>query len=163
MSNSIRSWISNLKFGFNHLWTHEKTSYFLRVLIALSVTVAICWKKEHLDAVGSLFLGIIASAIAETDDNWLGRSKAVLLSLLCFAGAGASVVFLFPHPGWFVLSMAISTFALTLLGALGERYALIAQATVAFAIYAMIDVDRGRDQPWHGVTLLMIGATWYGV
>jgi YccS/YhfK family integral membrane protein len=163
LSNSIRSWISNLKFGFNHLWTHEKTSYFLRVLIALSVTVAMCWKTNHLDAVGSLFLGIIASAIAETDDNWLGRSKAVLLSLLCFVGAGASVVFLFPHPGWLVLSMAISTFTLTLLGALGERYALIAQATVALAIYAMIDVDRGGDQPWHGVTLLMIGATWYGV
>ncbi|MCD8456732.1 YccS family putative transporter [Xylella taiwanensis] len=132
------------------------------MLITLSVTIAVCWETDHLDAVASLFLGTIASAIAETDDNWLGRSKAVLLSLLCFAGAGASVVLLFPHPALFVLGMATSTFALTLLGALGERYALIAQATVALAIYAMIGIDHGGEQPWQGVVLLMIGAAWYG-
>ncbi|WP_251271664.1 YccS/YhfK family membrane protein, partial [Enterobacter hormaechei] len=82
-----------------------------------------------------VFLGIIASAIAETDDNWWGRTKAVLLSLLCFCIAAASVIWLFPWPWIFIGALALSTFCLTLLGALGERYASIAQATVTLAIY----------------------------
>lgn len=122
---------------------------------------------SNLTAVPALFLGAIASAIAETDDNWLGRIKSVLLSLLCFAAAAAAVVLLFPYPLPFVIGMALATFSLTLLGALGERYASIAQATVALSIYAMIGMDQhGNHDPsiaWHGAALLLIGATWYGV
>jgi YccS/YhfK family integral membrane protein len=148
------------------LWAHEKASYGLRVLLALGVTMGLCWHQQQLAAVPALFLGIIASAIAETDDNWLGRIKSVLLALLCFAAAAASVLLLFQHPLPFVLCMALSTFALTLLGALGERYASIAQATVALAIYAMIGMEHGGHDPeraWHGVALLLLGATWYGL
>ena len=151
------------------LWAHEKASYGLRVLIALGLAMGSCWYGGQLAALPAIFLGIIASAIAETDDNWLGRSKSVLLSLLCFALASASVVWLFPHPWAFVIGLALSTFVLTLLGALGERYASIAQATVALAIYTMIGLDQhhaaGGDplQVWRGSVLLLIGAAWYGV
>nr|WP_283161054.1 YccS family putative transporter [Xanthomonas nasturtii] len=149
------------------MWAHEKASYGLRVFIALAVAMGVCWHWHQLTAVPALFLGAIASAIAETDDNWLGRIKSVLLSLLCFAAAAAAVVLLFPYPLPFVIGMALATFSLTLLGALGERYASIAQATVALSIYAMIGMDQhGSHDPliaWHGAALLLIGATWYGV
>ncbi|WP_246750395.1 YccS/YhfK family membrane protein, partial [Xanthomonas citri] len=132
----------------SRLWAHEKASYGLRVFIALAVAMGVCWHWQQLTAVPALFLGAIASAIAETDDNWLGRIKSVLLSLLCFAAAAAAVVVLFPYPLPFVLGMALATFSLTLLGALGERYASIAQATVALSIYAMIGMDQhGRRDP----------------
>jgi len=150
------------------LWAHEKASYGLRVLIALGVAMGACWYSGQLAALPGIFLGIIASAIAETDDNWLGRAKSVLLSLLCFAGASAAVVWLFPHPWAFVTALAVSTFALTLLGALGERYASIAQATVALSIYTMIGLDQhhaaGGDPAagWQGSLLLLVGAAWYG-
>ncbi|QJD69930.1 TIGR01666 family membrane protein [Xanthomonas campestris pv. badrii] len=151
----------------SRLWAHEKASYGLRVFIALSVALGVCWHRQELTAVPALFLGIIASAIAETDDNWLGRIKSVLLSLLCFAAAAAAVTLLFPYPLPFVIGMALATFSLTLLGALGERYVSIAQATVALSIYAMIGMDQhGSHDPriaWHGAALLMIGAGWYGV
>ncbi|TQU16441.1 TIGR01666 family membrane protein [Xanthomonas perforans] len=151
----------------SRLWAHEKASYGLRVFIALAVAMGVCWHWQQRTAVPALFLGAIASAIAETDDNWLGRIKSVLLSLLCFAAAAAAVVVLFPYPLPFVLGMALATFSLTLLGALGERYASIAQATVALSIYAMIGMDQhGSRDPlvaWHGAALLLIGATWYGV
>lgn len=151
----------------SRLWAHEKASYGLRVFIALAVAMGVCWHWHQLTAVPALFLGAIASAIAETDDNWLGRIKSVLLSLLCFAAAAAAVTLLFPYPLAFVIGMALATFSLTLLGALGERYASIAQATVALSIYAMIGMDQhGSHDPriaWHGAALLMIGATWYGV
>ncbi len=137
------------------------------MFIALAVAMGVCWHWQQLTAVPALFLGAIASAIAETDDNWLGRIKSVLLSLLCFAAAATAVVLLFPYPLPFVIGMALATFSLTLLGALGERYASISQATVALSIYAMIGMDQhGSHHPsiaWHGAALLLIGATWYGV
>ncbi|MCW0393899.1 Inner membrane protein YccS [Xanthomonas sacchari] len=153
----------------SRLWAHEKASYGLRVFIALAVAMGVCWHLQQLEAVPAIFLGTIASAIAETDDNWLGRIKSVLLSLLCFAAAAAAVVLLFPYPWPFAAGLALSTFALTLLGALGERYASIAQATVALAIYAMIGLDHGTQNghvggnAWHGVALLLLGAGWYAV
>ncbi|MDG2526146.1 YccS family putative transporter [Stenotrophomonas sp. HITSZ_GD] len=159
----------SLESRLGRLWAHEKASYGLRVLIALGVAMGGCWYGGQLTALPAIFLGIIASAIAETDDNWLGRTKSVLLSLLCFALASAAVVWLFPHPWAFVTGLALSTFALTLLGALGERYASIAQATVALAIYTMIGLDQhhaaGGDPAaaWHGTVLLLIGAAWYGL
>lgn len=149
------------------LWAHEKASYGLRVFIALTAAIAYGWHDGHLEAIPGLFLGIIASAVAETDDNWWGRSKSVALSLLCFAAAAAAVITLFPHPLPFIGALALTAFGLTLLGALGERYASIGQATVTLAIYAMIALDQHRgatpQQAWQQVLPLLIGAGWYGL
>lgn len=152
----------------SQLWAHEKASYGLRVFIALGVVMAVCWSHGTLLAIPSLFLGIIASALAETDDNWWGRTKSVLLSLLCFALATSAVKLLLPYPLAFVSSMAVATFLLTLLGALGERYASVAVGTVSLSIYTMIVMDHGAPAgestlgSWHNPILLMIGAAWYG-
>ncbi len=151
----------------SRLWAHEKASYGLRVFIALSTAMAVCWHFDALSALPGVFLGIIASAIAETDDNWWGRTKAVVLSLLCFCIAAAAVVWLFPVPWLFILALAVSTFALTLLGALGERYASIAQATVTLAIYTMIGLEQHGSEDWRSaldaVSHLLAGAVWYGL
>ena len=146
------------------LWAHEKASYGLRVFIALTAVLAYGWYYDRIGAIPGLFLGIIASAIAETDDNWWGRTKSVLLSLLCFALAAASVVWLFPHPLPFISALALTAFGLTLLGAPGERYASIGQATVTLAIYAMIAMDqlKSPSMAWHEVGNLLAGAAWYG-
>ena len=74
--------MSRTESRLSQLWAHEKASYGLRVFIALGVVMAVCWSRGTLLAIPSLFLGIIASALAETDDNWWGRTKSVLLSLL---------------------------------------------------------------------------------
>lgn len=150
------------------LWAHEKTSYGLRVFVALAVAVLACWLLQRVNAVPSVFLGIIASAIGETDDNWQGRTKSVLLMLACFTVATFAVLELYPFPWLFVAGLALTTFGLTLLGALGERYASIAQATVTMAIYMMIGIDQhaasGSAVPaWHGAVQLLIGAAWYGL
>lgn len=147
-----------------HLWAHEKASYGLRVFIALTTVLAYGWHQQQIAAIPGLFLGIIASAIAETDDNWWGRCKSVLLSLLCFSAAAAAVVYLFPHPLPFIAALALTAFGLTLLGALGERYASIGQATVTLAIYAMIALDQHAPAPaaWREMIPLLVGAAWYG-
>ncbi len=147
-----------------HLWAHEKASYGLRVFVALTTVLAYGWHQQQLAAIPGLFLGIIASAIAETDDNWWGRCKSVLLSLLCFSAAATTVVYLFPHPLPFIATLALASFGLTLLGALGERYASIGQATVTLAIYAMIALDQHAPAPaaWREMIPLLVGAAWYG-
>ncbi len=147
------------------LWAHEKASYGLRVFIALTSVLAYGWYYDRIGAIPGLFLGIIASAIAETDDNWWGRTKSVLLSLLCFSLAAASVVWLFAYPLPFITALALTAFCLTLLGALGERYASIGQATVTLAIYTMLAMDqlKSPDMAWHEVANLLIGAAWYGL
>ncbi len=148
------------------LWALEKFGYSLRVLIAMAGSMGLSWYLGRPTLIIPLFLGIIASALAETDDSWLGRLNALLVTLLCFSIAAVAVELLFPYPWLFVAGLALSTFALVMLGALGERYGAIAQATLILAIYSMIAADQ-RDGAlqhlWRDPMLLVAGAAWYGL
>lgn len=152
--------------SLRRLWALDKLGYSLRVLIALSASMGLSWYLGEPGMVIPLFLGVIASALAETDDSWLGRLSALLVTLLCFSIAAVSVQLLFPWPWLFTLGMAAAAFGLIMLGALGERYATIAQATLILSIYSMIAADQ-RDgamlQPWRDPLLLLAGAAWYGL
>ncbi|MET1079966.1 MAG: YccS family putative transporter [Pseudomonas sp.] len=151
--------------SLRRLWALDKFSYSLRVLIAMSGSLLLCWWQGSMQLLIPLFLGIIASALAETDDSWQGRLVALLVTLGCFSVAAASVELLFPYPWLFVVCLALASFALTMLGALGERYATIGAATLILSIYSMIGVDqRGGDSLYLGreALLLILGAAWYG-
>ncbi|MGX9079807.1 FUSC family membrane protein, partial [Klebsiella pneumoniae] len=112
-----------------------------------------------------LFLGIIASALTETDDSWQGRLGAVLVTLACFSAAAYAVEFLFPYPWLFVIALAFSAFCLTMLGALGERFATLGSGTLILAVYSMIGVEQrgGVAGLWLEPLLLVAGAAWYGL
>lgn len=152
--------------SLRRLWALDKFGYSLRVLIALSASMGLSWYLGEPTMVIPLFLGVIASALAETDDSWLGRLSALLVTLLCFSIAAVSVQLLFPYPWLFTLGMAAAAFSLIMLGALGERYATIAQATLILSIYSMIAADQ-RDgtelESWRDPLLLLAGAAWYGL
>ena len=148
------------------LWALEKFGYSLRVLIAMAGSMGLSWHLGQPTLIIPLFLGIIASALAETDDGWLGRLNALLVTLLCFSIAAVAVELLFPYPWLFVAGLALSTFALVMLGALGERYGAIAQATLILAIYSMIAADQrggALQHVWRDPMLLVAGAAWYGL
>ncbi|WEJ72725.1 YccS family putative transporter [Pseudomonas sp. PSE14] len=152
--------------SLRRLWALDKFAYSLRVFVALSGVMLVCWLQGRPELVIPLFLGVIASALAETDDHWLGRLQALLVTLACFSIASLAVELLFPYPFIFVAGLALSTFAMTLLGALGERYAAIASATLILSIYTMIGVDQRGGTPsdfWREPALLVIGAGWYGL
>ena len=152
--------------SLRQLWAHEKASYGVRVFVALSGAMAVCWSLGDLRALSPVFLGIVASALAETDDSWLGRLKSLAVTLLCFTVAAVAVELLFPYPWIFVVGLGLATFSLTMLGAIGERYASVAQATVILSIYAMIGVDQrlGTQVPlWYEPAHLLAGALWYGL
>lgn len=151
--------------SLRRLWALEKFSTSLRVFIALAGAMALCWWQGWLHAQIPLFLGIIASALAETDDSWQGRLGALAVTLGCFSAAAYAVEFLFPYPLLFVLALALSAFCLTLLGALGERYATLGSATLILAVYSMIGVEHrgGMAGLWLEPLLLVAGAAWYGL
>lgn len=152
--------------SLQRLWALDKFAYSLRVFVALSGVMLACWLQGRPELVIPLFLGVIASALAETDDHWLGRLQALLVTLACFSVAALAVELLFPYPLLFVAGLGLSTFAMTLLGALGERYAAIASATLILSIYTMIGVDQRGGIPtdfWREPVLLVAGAAWYGL
>ncbi len=147
------------------LWALDKFSYSVRVFIALTGSMALCWHQNEMSQLIPLFLGIIASALSETDDNWQGRLNALAVTLVCFSIAALSVELLFPYPILFICAFAFAAFCLTMLGALGERYGAIAYATLILSVYTMIGVDQRGGQIidfWHEPMLLVAGAAWYG-
>ncbi|RJG14328.1 TIGR01666 family membrane protein [Pseudomonas cavernicola] len=157
---------SSLSHSLRRLWALDKFSYSLRAFIALTGIMALCWAQDSMHQLIPLFLGIIASALAETDDSWQGRLTALLVTLGCFSVASIAVELLFPYPWLFVCALALASFSLTMLGALGERYGSIAQATLILSVYTMIGVDqRGGATAnfWHEPLLLVAGAAWYGL
>ncbi|MDD1014118.1 YccS family putative transporter [Pseudomonas rubra] len=157
---------SSLSQSLRRLWALDKFSYAIRVLIALTGSMLLCWYKDEMSLLIPLFLGIIASALAETDDSWQGRLNALAVTLVCFTVAALSVELLFPYPIIFGCALALASFALTMLGALGERYGAIASATLILSVYTMIGVDqRGGEVTdfWHEPLLLVAGAAWYGL
>ena len=157
---------SSFSQSLRRLWALDKFSYAIRVLIALTGSMLLCWYQDEMSLLIPLFLGIIASALAETDDSWQGRLNALAVTLVCFTVAALSVELLFPYPIIFVIALALASFALTMLGALGERYGAIASATLILSVYTMIGVDqRGGEVTdfWHEPLLLVAGAAWYGL
>lgn len=148
------------------LWALDSFAYSLRVFIALFGALLLSWLRNDMALLIPLFLGIIASALAESDDSWQGRLQALIVTLACFSLAALVVELLFPYPWLFAIGLAISAFVLTLLGALGPRYATIAMATLILAVYTMISIEhRGgssADEQWRVLLLLVSGAAWYG-
>ena len=138
----------------------------LRVFLTLASLMVGCGATWHPEAVTPLFLGAIASALAETDDSSRGRLRAQMLTLACFAVAALAVVATLRLPPVFIAGMAAAAFGLTMLGAVDGRYRAIGYATLILAMYATIGLDNqpGRAaNPRREVTLLLAGAAWYGV
>lgn len=129
--------------------------------------MALSWYQDHMALAIPLFLGIIASALAETDDNWEGRVRALLVILPCFFVASAAVELLFPWPWLFATGLTLAAFTLIMLGAVDQRYATIATATLILSVYSMINIEQhgGTTEGhfWYQPMLLVGGAAWYGL
>ncbi len=112
------------------------------MFVAFSGAMALSWQQDQIGLAIPLFLGIIASALAETDDSWEGRVRALLVTLGCFFVASLSVEILFPWPWLFAPGLALSAFVLIMLGAVEQRYATIASATLILSVYSMINIEQ---------------------
>lgn len=147
------------------LWAVDKFAYGARVLLALSCAMAACWATDSIGHVIPLFLGVIAAALAETDDDWRGRVLASLVTVALFFTTACIVKLVTPSPPLFIVAMVGSTFCLTMAAALGDRYRAIGHATLALGVYTMLgqEQDSGTHGFWLQPALLTLGAAWYCV
>jgi len=136
--------------------------YNLRILIALTGTAAVPWWLGMEKLTIPLTLGVVAAALTDLDDRLAGRLRNLLITLVCFFVASASIELLFPHPWLFALGLTSSTCAFILLGALGQRYATIAFGALLIAVYTMLGASM--YEAWYQQPMLLIfGALWYNL
>ncbi len=136
--------------------------YNLRIFVALLGAAAFPWWLGEVRLTIPLTLGVVAAALTDLDDRLAGRLKNLLITLLCFFIASASVELLFPWPWLFTLGLMSSTCGFILLGGLGQRYATIAFGALLIAIYTMLGVSLYEH--WYQQPLfLLAGAIWYNL
>jgi len=135
-----------------------------RVLLALGGVILYCLWSNQVAAMIPAMLGVIACALAETEDHWRSRLATLLITLCCFASVAFIVEWLLPRTLQFTLTLGLMTFVLVMLGSISARYATIAGGTLILAVYTMI----GTDQPHPPTSFfieplqLLAGAAWYG-
>lgn len=140
---------------------HEGVARGVRAFVALLCVLLLGWWAGWERSFMPAMLGVIASALAETDDGWRGRLRAQVLALVAFAVVGLAVQASQPAPLLQALVLGAAALVLTLVGALGERYRAVALGVLVFAIYIAMLGRQGRTD--RALVLLLLGATWYGV
>lgn len=145
------------RYTWNSAWL-----YNVRIFIALCGTAALPWWLGDVKLTIPLTLGVVAGALADLDDRLAGRLRNLVITLVCFFIASASVELLFPWPWLFALGLTVSTSGFILLGGLGQRYATIAFGALLVAIYTMLGISL-YDQWYQQPVLLLLGAIWYNL
>lgn len=145
------------RYTLNSTWL-----YNARIFIALCGSTALPWWLGEVKLTIPLTLGVVAGALADLDDRLAGRLRNLVITLICFFIASASVELLFPWPWLFALGLTVSTSTFILLGGLGQRYATIAFGALLIAIYTMLGVSL-YDQWYQQPVLLLLGAVWYNL
>ncbi|AIJ09652.1 MULTISPECIES: YccS family putative transporter [Edwardsiella] len=136
--------------------------YNLRIFIALAGAAGVPWLLHQPRLTIPLTLGVVAAALTDLDDRLVGRLRNLLITLVCFFIASASIELLFPYPWLFAGGLMLSTVGFILLGALGQRYATIAFGALLIAIYTMLGTSM--YQLWYQQPLLLLlGAVWYNL
>ncbi|MFZ3618347.1 YccS family putative transporter [Leclercia barmai] len=145
------------RYTLNSAWL-----YNVRIFIALCGSTALPWWLGDVKLTIPLTLGVVAGALADLDDRLTGRLRNLVITLICFFIASASVELLFPWPWLFAIGLMLSTSVFILLGGLGQRYATIAFGALLIAIYTMLGVSL-YDQWYQQPLLLLLGAVWYNL
>lgn len=145
------------RYTWNSTWL-----YNVRIFIALCGTTALPWWLGDSKLTIPLTLGVVAAALTDLDDRLAGRLRNLVITLICFFIASASVELLFPWPWLFALGLTVSTTGFILLGCLGQRYATIAFGALLIAIYTMLGVSL-YSQWYQQPVLLIAGAVWYNL
>ncbi|SFT55062.1 TIGR01666 family membrane protein [Kosakonia arachidis] len=143
------------RYTWNSAWL-----YNVRIFIALCGTAALPWLLGEVKLTIPLTLGVVAAALADLDDRLSGRLKNLIITLISFFIASASVELLFPWPWLFAIGLVSSTCGFILLGGLGQRYATIAFGALLIAVYTMLGISLFAQ--WYQQPLLLLaGAVWF--
>lgn len=109
-----------------------------------------------------VLLGVVASALSESDDSWRGKLRAQAMALLVFAVLACAVRALSPWPLAQALLLAGAGVSLTLMGSMSERYTAIALGSMVFAIFTGLVAHSDTPSTPLTTPLMLAGAAWYG-
>ena len=151
------------KLSWQRASNHEGFTRGARAFLALAVVLAYGWWADWQAELMPVLLGVIASALTETDDSWRGRLRAQLLAMGCFTLVALAVCATVSWPWVLMGVMALSAFTFTMLGALSERYRAIAFGSLVLFIYEALAAHTSRDAAVVATPLMLGGAAWYGV
>ena len=143
--------------------SHEGYTRGARALVALTCVLIFDWLSQRQGELMPVLLGVIASALTETDDNWQGRLRAQLITMLAFTMVALAVWLTLPWPALLLAVLLLSAFTLTMLGALGDRYRAIAFGAMVLFIYSALAAQTGHSQVGTSTPLMLAGAVWYGL
>jgi YccS/YhfK family integral membrane protein len=151
---------------FSRLIASDRFADILRVSLSLFGAAAFCYLSGRMHVIVSLMLGVVACALAETEDSGWRRLGSLAVTLICFSGTAVIVELLDDYPPLFALGLVSSTFALSMLGAVSTRWAQVATGTLILAVYTMIGLEQqapGARDLVSGPLYLTCGAAWYGL
>lgn len=158
--NNIR--ISLSSFWIRYFWQNPRRLSALKVSVSVYLLLFPAILMGYATLGGSLILGILGGAIAETDDHPKGRVKSLALTILGFLISSISVELLHPYPIPFAIGLFCSSFLFIIIGGINERYRGITFGTILVSIYAMLGISMGN--PWYFQPFAMAGgALFYGL
>lgn len=105
---------------FRLYWANKTINYSILILITLLGVVIPAWYFGQNTLITPLILGVIAAALAESDDSFMGRIKALILTFICFAVAAFSIEILFHTLGCLPRVCLFPRLALSCLAQLGQ-------------------------------------------
>ncbi len=135
----------------------------VRALLALAAALGLGWLQDWSWQLMPVLLGVVASALTETDDNWRGRLHTQVRALVTFLGIAALVWWAQASPWVLAGALALCAFVLTMVGAMGERFRALAFASLVFFIYVALSLQSSRKAAGQLVPYLWGGAAWYGL
>lgn len=158
--NNIRNRFSD--FWLTYFWQHPNRLMGLKVMVSAAALIIPFILAGKPIVAGTLALGVLGGAIAETDDHPKGRLKSLSLTLVSFLIASISVEVLRPYPFPFAIGLFCSAFVFIIVGGMSERYRGITFGTLLVSIYTMLGTGFGN--PWYYQPLVLSsGALAYGL
>lgn len=149
-------------FWIRNFWRHPNRLMGLKVTLSVAILLIPSILAGNAGLGGTLALGVLGGAIAETDDHPRGRVKSLALTILGFLISSISVELLHPYPLPFAVGLFFSSFLFIIIGGINERYRGITFGTLLVAIYTMLGVGMGN--PWYYQPgALASGALFYGL
>ena len=135
--------------------------YCLHILIVLTGTTLGLYYFGYEALIVPVTLGAIAAALTDFDDRLSIRLRNLLYVCILFFSVSSILEFLAPYKLLFILYLSLSSAALILMGALGQRYATISFGTILLSIYTMFGL--GEYQVWYQQPYyFVLGTLWYG-
>ena len=136
--------------------------YCLQICIVLCGTTLGLLFAGYESLIVPITLGAIAAALTDFDDRLTIRLRNLIYVCILFFSVSSILEFLYPYKFLFIFYLSLSSGALMLMGALGQRYATISFGTVLLSIYTMFGLCE--YEAWYlQPSYFVLGALWYGI